>query len=500
MSDKRKRNSSPAGGTRREGSRLSPEQRRTEEEKANAGEDVKKNSGQDKSKEQEFRYTRSMYGPSGRVPPVDAFDHVPRRMPPPHVREQLLREAEIQKAREEAAAKSKLKKKKRRKSKKAPPQAGKRTRQAAPAPDAVRQQQYSDYDRNGSLPPGEEAAQNTSKRKRRTKKRKKIVPQKLRRRRRILSAFLVLILAAGGIIFSFRMLFKIESFKLVGESPYSKQQIMQFFSPQAGDNLFGFSKKTAELRIETSLPYISNVKISRVLPNTVVFTVTQAKEKYYMPWNNSYAILSDEMKVLKFSEDEPAALVGIFGLPDIAEPAEIDEPAPYTDDDGAFQPEGEGNGGGSAPEDGAEAAPEPTPSPEPTPTPTPEPGTKPGESPVPEESVDPAQQMKVAVGYSLDSDDDLAFMYMDMLLKALSKSVLWEDLTWIDIKDPLSIQFRWQDRITIFVGSQTGIEDKVDIARTILTDEVEDAVSADARGTLDVSTYPETLKVSYWDD
>jgi hypothetical protein len=90
---------------------------------------------------------------------------------------------------------------------------------------------------------------------------------------------------------------------------------VEAFGGEVGDNLvFSFNAGSEEESMQRQLPYLEQVRIGRRLLNTIVFHVTAATERYYVPWDDGYIILSDKCKVLAVQDSVPEDLILMTGL------------------------------------------------------------------------------------------------------------------------------------------------------------------------------------------
>ena len=100
-----------------------------------------------------------------------------------------------------------------------------------------------------------------------------------RRRRRgrfgflykLLSVLLILCaVVAGSIVF-----FRVAEVKVVGEVVYSDEEIVAASSIEQGDNLFLIRRVPIGRKILNQLPYVREVNLRRVFPDTVVISITE---------------------------------------------------------------------------------------------------------------------------------------------------------------------------------------------------------------------------------
>lgn len=121
-------------------------------------------------------------------------------------------------------------------------------------------------------------------------KRRKSRSAKLRRksRRRSFGTFLyrliciALVCGAGAVALT--VFFKIDTVNITGQSRYSAAQIQQALGAESGDNLFFWGKAAGRQRVLREYPYVSDIKVSRQLPDTLNVVVTESP---------AYAALTD---------------------------------------------------------------------------------------------------------------------------------------------------------------------------------------------------------------
>ena len=115
---------------------------------------------------------------------------------------------------------------------------------------------------------------------------------------------ILLIFAAilvGCIIF-----FRVNTMVVAGNSRYTQEEIIAAAGVKQGDNLFTLNKYQIANRILTQLPYVNEVAISRKLPDTLIFEVTESTGTAWLESGGSYWLLDDNCKLLEVGD---AALV-----------------------------------------------------------------------------------------------------------------------------------------------------------------------------------------------
>lgn len=135
-----------------------------------------------------------------------------------------------------------------------------------------------------------------------------------RKRRAVITAVLLLAFIAVGFLLSVTVLFKIENYRVEGDSIYTQDQIVAAFGHPVGENIFRFRLDDAASQLQQKLPYLETVKVRRRLPGTVVFFVTPATDSYYIDQNGSALLLSAGLRVLNTAGQAADGLCRLDGL------------------------------------------------------------------------------------------------------------------------------------------------------------------------------------------
>ncbi|MDL2293971.1 FtsQ-type POTRA domain-containing protein [Ruminococcaceae bacterium OttesenSCG-928-D13] len=392
---------------------------------------------------------------SSGVPPPEAFDRV-RRLPPPDLPGPNRGAAPGQYVNTGAG--------------------GQRSRSSGGKQRSGAGQKQGGQAQNGKRAPDDAAAKQ-----RPAKRRKPVNPARRRFQRRLMAALLIIGLIGGGVVLSVNLLFKIGGFELEGEVPYSVEQVATAFGHGEGDNMYGFSVSAAAGRITQSLPYIEDITIRRRLPSTIVFKAVPAEEAYCLPWQDGCAVLSASGKVLRLADSAPGGLTRIDGLEGLEievglplalteaakkQSASSSSSAPASSSSGDSSASGDASAGNddASGADGSDAE---------------------GTTVAPPSG--PVAQDAAAQG-ALPAD---RFAALELLLGELEKSGL-EDITWVDVEDPLELRFCWEDRIVVKLGPRSGLEEKLQAAAVLLTGGEQGMVDPKESGTLDMRYYIST--------
>lgn len=119
---------------------------------------------------------------------------------------------------------------------------------------------------------------------------------------KLLSILLILAaILAGCIIF-----FRVNTMVVSGNSRYTQEEILSASGVRQGDNLFTLNKYQIANRILTQLPYVDDVAISRKLPDTLIFEVSESSGVAWVESGGSCWLLDDKCKLLEVGD---AALV-----------------------------------------------------------------------------------------------------------------------------------------------------------------------------------------------
>lgn len=78
------------------------------------------------------------------------------------------------------------------------------------------------------------------------------------------------------VIFSVAIFFKVHSVEVHGNSIYDSQTVAAASGLESGDNLLAVNKARVAGKIKAALPYVEQVRIARVLPDTIVLEVTES--------------------------------------------------------------------------------------------------------------------------------------------------------------------------------------------------------------------------------
>lgn len=93
---------------------------------------------------------------------------------------------------------------------------------------------------------------------------------------RLLTMFLIV----AVFLFGIAIFFKVTEIQVQGNSLYTAEEVAAASGVELGDNLMTLNKAMAAGKIRAVLPYVENVRISRVLPGTVVLEIQETDAAY----------------------------------------------------------------------------------------------------------------------------------------------------------------------------------------------------------------------------
>lgn len=112
----------------------------------------------------------------------------------------------------------------------------------------------------------------------------------------------ILVVASFGAV-CFTKVFVIRNVEVVGTDRYTSSDILTLLAACEGDSLY--SVRSTEVESLTSrLSLVRSIKVSRKLPDTLIFTITEDEAVYYCELFGEYFLLSSTLRVLDRVFDE----------------------------------------------------------------------------------------------------------------------------------------------------------------------------------------------------
>lgn len=259
-----------------------------------------------------------------------------------------------------------------------------------------------------------------------------------RNRRRALGILGVLAVLAVGAFVSVNLLFKVTIFRVenfdrttpADTGIYTAEELVNALGIEKNSNLFGFSTAEKTAQLAQQFPYLEQVSVEIQLPATVVVKVEPAVERFVCMYAGGWMVLSDSLKILRTEVSQPEGLI----LLSLTLPADF------------------------APAVGQHIVPESYNS-----------------------LLGGEQATAETAGLQASAAQTLT-----ELRDGLLSNGLFDGATALDIRDLSDIQFTYQNRIQVRLGSEINLTYKLRLAAAALADP-EKGLSASDKGVLDIS-------------
>lgn len=131
----------------------------------------------------------------------------------------------------------------------------------------------------------------------------------------IISALLIFSTLIGGLIYGFFAIFKVTDYTVEGTTVYDAEQVFAISGLAIGKNLFFSDIELAAERIETNLPYIGKAEISRKMPGTIRFVLTETQAAVAIAQGEDFILLDKIGKVLDRTTQLPAEGLPLLRCP-----------------------------------------------------------------------------------------------------------------------------------------------------------------------------------------
>ena len=120
---------------------------------------------------------------------------------------------------------------------------------------------------------------------------------------------------ALALILGVCVFFKVNRVEVRGNSLYDSETVLAASGLELGDTLLAVNKSKAAAQIEVALPYVEHVRVSRVLPDTIVIEITESEAVFSVISDaGEYWLMNYRGKLLEAVDEqtagEHAAIVG----------------------------------------------------------------------------------------------------------------------------------------------------------------------------------------------
>ena len=126
----------------------------------------------------------------------------------------------------------------------------------------------------------------------------------------IISLIVFFVAALIGIF----LIFKVETIDVIGESKYSREEIIAAAGYSVGDNLFFLPVQEVEESLPKRLPYIESAKITREIPHTISIDITPSSQAAVLNYEGNTVVVDGDGKVIDITKDTDAKGIKVFGV------------------------------------------------------------------------------------------------------------------------------------------------------------------------------------------
>ena len=141
-----------------------------------------------------------------------------------------------------------------------------------------------------------------------------------KRAARVMYAVLFALLVLIFVLVCLNLFFRVDEIEVVGSVKYTPEQVLAHAELEKGASLFTVTDSDFDGAVQR-LSYISQVKVTRKLPDTIIVTVIEDEPRYAATLYGEHFVLSRELRVLERVPDR--AVIGELGLIELLLP-EID--------------------------------------------------------------------------------------------------------------------------------------------------------------------------------
>ena len=308
---------------------------------------------------------------------------------------------------------------------------------------------------------------------------------KMAHRRKItIRVILILAVVIAGVALSLTVFFNISSIEVDGSSRYSDSEIIAASGVNNGDNLFLTKKDKAADRISQALPYTGNITIRKSLPGTLKITVEDSKIEAAVVSGGRFYLINSDLKVLDSapSRKRMIALINqhnkLESAAKAAEKNEAEEKAEASTAK-ASTTKASANTEGTTTTTMSAADAE----------------KKAAEKEAAQKAAEKAAADSVIILRGLDVKNPTPGQKLEVknpgtldmyskILSAMQKYKI-DDITAMDLTLVSDIKLTYQDRITIKLGSTSGLDHKMALCQQVLQEQ--NSVSSTQKGSLDLT-------------
>lgn len=96
--------------------------------------------------------------------------------------------------------------------------------------------------------------------------------------------------------------FRIKSFEVTNKTDFYADEVIKASGIKSGSSFFFTDTAQAEQNIRGKIPYVGKVKVKKVFPSKIVFSLEKGTGRYYVCAGKEYFVLDEEMRVIARTE------------------------------------------------------------------------------------------------------------------------------------------------------------------------------------------------------
>ena len=117
------------------------------------------------------------------------------------------------------------------------------------------------------------------------------------------------------VIFGISVFFRVSSIEVKGTQKYSVQRIVEASGIKPGDNLIFIDPYSTASKIMTTLPYLNDVEIDKLVPDKVEIRVTESQPIAVASFKGDWWLIDQKARVLeKANADIAAKKIQVTGI------------------------------------------------------------------------------------------------------------------------------------------------------------------------------------------
>lgn len=128
----------------------------------------------------------------------------------------------------------------------------------------------------------------------------------------LINVSLIILIITAITLFLLSPIFSIENIAIKNNEKLSQEEIISLSQIEKGTNLFKIRNAEIKNNIKENA-YVDEVKVNRILPNTIEITVTERQVAYLLEYGSSYAYIDEQGYILEISSENITDKIKIRG-------------------------------------------------------------------------------------------------------------------------------------------------------------------------------------------